>query len=128
MKYKLSDKLKTFINENVLANYRPNIESAIMEAFRTHKCCSFAVSVGSHHTVHGIGFNIIVHQHEIEEEVEPYVWYEREKFDGNPNNYLLVERKTDIGMDHNWCDIHNHTFHDLCSHTTHFMYIEKPEI
>lgn len=50
----------------------------------------------------GAGFywRIVIPKADIKiiEELKPYVWYKREKFDGNPNNYDLIERNYDYSL------------------------------
>lgn len=60
---------------------------------------------------------------EVIEDLKPYVWHSREKWDGNPNNYSVIEFDNDepdlfIGIRTN----------RLVNNTTHFMYIEQPEV
>lgn len=79
---------------------------------------------------HGLQNRLVILKEEIEviEDLKPNIWHLREKFDGNPNRYVLVERieyedgdsfyrisKDDFGITH------------LGVGTTHFMYIERPE-
>lgn len=51
------------------------------------------------------------------EELKPNVWYPRGKFDGNPKNYIIVERTQQGVVYANYKD----TVFDF---THHFMYIE----
>lgn len=56
------------------------------------------------------------------EELEPYKWYPPEKFDGNPNDYILIEMYDDGSV-----DAYSEKLHRLSNITTHFMYIERPQ-
>ncbi len=63
------------------------------------------------------------------DDLNHYVWYEREKFDGNPNGYLLVERCEDEdGLDYFDLSEDGRAKTYLRLETTHFMYIEWPEV
>ena len=48
-------------------------------------------------------------------------WYDREKFDGNPCDYIVVEQCGDEGVNYD-----ANVAHALWNSTTHFMYIKKP--
>lgn len=60
------------------------------------------------------------------------VWYERNKFDGNPNNYLVVEADCsepnaftrDVCVNSGLLNIY--AVHSLSSSTTRFMYLDHP--
>lgn len=70
-------------------------------------------------------FNVRILKSDIEviEDLKPFVWYPREKFDGNPNNYSVIQFDNDepdlfIGI----------PTKSLGNSSTHFMYIERPEV
>lgn len=74
---------------------------------------------------HGLQNRLVILKNDIEviEDLKPYVWHSREKWDGNPNNYSVIEFDNDepdlfIGIRTN----------RLVNNTTHFMYIERPEV
>lgn len=71
-------------------------------------------------TRHGksIQFTLTWDDFEEVEELKPYVWYPRGKFDGNPKNYIIVERTQQGVVYANYKD----TIFDF---THHFMYIER---
>lgn len=78
---------------------------------------------------HGLQNRLVILKNDIEviEDLKPYVWYPREKFDGNPNRYVLVERSDD--EDEEFYDISNEDPSKyLRAYSTHFMYIERPEV
>lgn len=54
------------------------------------------------------------------EPLKPYVWYPAEEFDGNPNNYILLEAD-DTGL----CYLYNFEGNRLSEYRSHFMYIER---
>ena len=54
------------------------------------------------------------------EPLKPYVWYPVEEFDGNPNNYILLEMD-----DNGLCYLYNFESNRLSEYRTHFMYIER---
>lgn len=62
---------------------------------------------------------------EIVEDLKPGVWYPKWMFDGNPNGYLLIE--TYINSDFYASHKEEH-IHSLIDDTSHFMYIERPEV
>lgn len=63
---------------------------------------------------------------EVIEDLKPYVWYPCEKFDGNPNGYVLVERI--VNYDTVAFTICSKMINSLMDVSTHFMYIERPEV
>lgn len=70
-------------------------------------------------------FDALIQKSDIEvlEDLKPYVWYPREKFDGNPNNYSVIQFHNDepdlfIGI----------PTKSLGNSSTHFMYIERPKV
>ena len=58
------------------------------------------------------------------DELKPYVWHPREKFDGNPKGYGVLE----AGRDGELCGATVKPFNSLFDYTTHFMYIEPLEV
>ena len=65
---------------------------------------------------------------EVRDGLKPYVWYSCREFDGNPNNYVLVEKVIDL--DGNFLSAYMNkdiSLHYICPSTTKFMYIERPE-
>ena len=61
---------------------------------------------------------------EVVDELKPCVWYPREEFDGNPNEYLLVEViRNGESYRTSFC---KDDLDSLCFGATHFMYLEKP--
>lgn len=73
-------------------------------------------------------FNVRILKSDIEviEDLKPYVWYPCEKFDGNPNGYVLVERI--VNYDTVAFTICSKMINSLMDVSTHFMYIERPEV
>lgn len=70
----------------------------------------------------GINFvcQLIINKEDIEvrEELKPFVWYDRSEFDGNPDDYILVE-EADTG----YLTIADVGTSDLYSDTERFMYL-----
>ena len=128
MKYKLSDKLNAFLTDNVLPQFKDAIEKKILTSFNESDILlAKTFQVDANKTVYGIEFCIDLMRKDLVEieQLKPYVWYPREKFDGNPNDYFLVETGiaeemyyVSYGMEHN--------LHLLKGDATHFMYIEQP--
>lgn len=64
---------------------------------------------------------------EVKEYLKPYVWYGRGEFDGNPNDYLLLEDVYDFFGDNLAVFYDKNGIHRLGNSTKRFMYIERPE-
>lgn len=74
-------------------------------------------------TDYEFSFRILKSEIEVIEDLKPYVWHSREKWDGNPNNYSVIQFHNDepdlfIGI----------PTKSLGNSSTHFMYIERPEV
>jgi len=87
-KYKLKDQEKF----KKLCELFPRFE----ESFQ--KCCEKYFNDDAYIGVHvsnleSLYWCVTIPKEDIEvvEDLKPYVWYPSEKFDGNPNNYILVE-------------------------------------
>ena len=84
-------------------------------------------SITPKESVTGKYINIEVDKTNFDEVLECGKWYPREKFDGNPNDYLLVEfDMNDVCglqyiVSHKGSDLHN-----LLATANKFMYIKKP--
>lgn len=65
-------------------------------------------------------FDIPKEEFEEKKVLKPYVWYPVEEFDGNPNNYILLERDNN-GL----CYLYNFESNRLSEYRSHFMYIER---
>lgn len=72
----------------------------------------------------GVNIAIFFDENDFEEaeELKPYVWHTRDKWDGNPHNYLIVEIDDD-----NFGQLYPYERNCLCTHTSKFMYIERAE-
>ena len=133
MKYKLSDKLNAFLTDNVLPEHKGGIEKNILDSFgESDILIAKMFSIDAKKTVYGIEFSIALMRSDLVE-IEPLktnVWYEAEKFDGNPNKYLVVEIINNetvlyrVSYRVSYCPPNN--LDHLSEDTTHFMYIEKP--
>lgn len=67
-------------------------------------------------------FSIPKEEFEEKKPLKPYVWYPVEEFDGNPNNYILLEAE---GAGVLRCGLCNFGVNRLRERTSHFMYIER---
>lgn len=107
-----------------------NFESIFQESCRIQMYDSFdfiLVTCTFPDTVFTFDLKIPKGYIEVKEDLKPYVWYDRSEFDGNPNEYALVEKiEEDDG-----CRLFTSTskidIRSLISATTKFMYIERPE-
>lgn len=66
-----------------------------------------------------IGFTLTVAN--FDETLECGKWYDREKFDGNPDDHILLECD-EGGVTYS----RNYSVSELCHDTVKFMYIERP--
>lgn len=123
MKYKLSDKLNAFLTDNVLPEHKGWIENDILDSFgKSDILITKMFQVEASKTMYGVEFCITVMRSDLieVEPLKPYVWYESEKFDGNPEDYPLVESTGET-----YCCTYKLGSKTLYSTTKHFMYIEK---
>ena len=65
-------------------------------------------------------FNIDLDELKYKEDLKPYTWYPKDKFDGNPNNYWLLCKTID-GTLYSFVV----TINSLYSDTEYFMYIDR---
>ena len=121
MKYKLSDRLNAFLNDNVLPKFKGEAENEILGWMESGVGGTYVFWVKPEKSVHGLAFQLYIDEEDIEEiePLKPYVWYEREKFDGNPEDYPLVESTGET-----YCCTYKLGSKTLYSTTKHFMYIE----
>lgn len=79
----------------------------------------------SHETKNNIEFELILHMGLLEEikQLEPYVWYPRSQFDGNPREFFLLELEDK--SDNLWSS--KDSAKELFSDTKLFMYIVPPK-
>lgn len=128
MKYKLSDKLNAFLTDNMLPQYKGEVEQELLNWREDFNHETINTVIFSHKTTHGFAITVTVGQSDfvVIEPLKPYVWYEREKFDGNPNKYVVLERDN-RGRYDSFSTYAQGKDAFLQNNTTHFMYIEKPE-
>ena len=122
MRYKLSDKLNAFLNDNVLSNYRGALERKIVFPFEKDSNLFLnTITIDSQNATYGLTLTVTVTREDLEEiePLKPYVWYPCEKFDGNPKDYPLVESTGET-----YCCTYKLGSKTLYSTTKHFMYIE----
>lgn len=122
MKYKLSDRLNAFLNDNVLAKYKDDVEAELLHWREDFDGETVNLLIFSHKTTHGFAITVTVGQSDfvVVEPLKPYVWYESEKFDGNPEDYPLIESTGET-----YCCTYKLGSKSLYSTTKYFMYIEK---
>lgn len=116
-------KLKKNVVDFVKANVKPEfVDDRIERLIENPPALTWSSRYwfDSRHTIHGktIYFNLNKDDFEEVEELNPYVWYPRGKFDGNPKNYIIVECTQQGVVYANYKD----TIFDF---THHFMYIER---
>lgn len=123
MKYKLSDKLNAFLTDNLSPRRKAIIENHIVETFEeSEDLITHTIEFEKQYTVHGFKLSIEIHRSDLVEvePLKPYVWYDREKWDGNPEDYPLVECTGET-----YCCTYRLGSKTLYSTTKYFMYIEK---
>ncbi len=125
MKYKLSDKLNALLTDTVISQYKETVEKEIIKSFEESDfLLAKSFFVDGKRAVHGFDFDVTIKRSDLVEieQLKPYVWYERAKFDQNPEGYQLVE----YDAEGKYCSICNLGNKVLYSGTTKFMYITKP--
>lgn len=60
---------------------------------------------------------------EVVKELKKNIWYSADKFDGNPNGYIFLQR---IKWAHNFYYSGDNYHNSLHSDCTHFMYLDPP--
>ena len=72
-------------------------------------------------SISGLAISSSVDHEEVEkvEPLKPYVWYDREKWDGNPNKLDVIELSKEC------IDVYSE-YPNINYDTTHFMYIKRP--
>lgn len=126
MKYKLSDKLNALLTDTVISQYKGTVEKGIIQSFEESDfLLAKSFFVDGKRAVHGFDFDVTIKRSDLVEieTLKPYVWYERAKFDGNPNDYVLIELDED-GEWNLYEPLACNNF--LSDSTTKFMYIDKP--
>ena len=129
MKYKLSDKLNALLTDTVISQYKETVEKGIIQSFEESDfLLAKSFFVDGKRAVHGFDFDVTIKRSDLVEieQLKPYVWYPREKFDGNPNDYLLAEKFPSALSFEEAFNLCWKKIHILANNTTHFMYIEKP--
>lgn len=117
-------KLRKNIRDFLTANVRPFLLEKWIERIEraaTDRTANYW-RFDTHETVTGVEFSLTVAPIDFEEveELKPYTWYPKEKWDGNPKGLIL------IGLDSrtNALGISKDT-PNLGELSTHFMYIER---
>lgn len=123
-------KLKQNVVDFIKANVKPEFVDHHIEMLIENPpspTWSSRLWFDSCHTIHGktIYFNLNKDDFEEVEELKLYVWYPREKFEGNPNKYWLVESDSK-----KHCKIYTAPYQTerLSPTADYFMYIEPLEV
>lgn len=122
------------LKENALnflkANIKPEcLEECVkgIEANASLYGCANHWRISNYQTIHGVSidFGLPKDCFEEVEELKLYVWYPREKFEGNPNKYWLVESDSK-----KHCKIYTAPYQTerLSPTADYFMYIEPLEV
>lgn len=122
----LQEKLDALSDENKFSERLQVIcEKEILDDFDYIIVCFGILSIG----ITKLSIRILKSEIEVIEDLKPYVWYPSQKFDENPNRYVLVERTEDEDEDDELYDISEDDFGitHLGVGTTHFMYIQRPD-
>lgn len=75
------------------------------------------------YAVTGKHINLTLSPENFDEVIECGKWYPRDRFDGNPCEYILLEM---CMTDYVEASVKDERAHHLWDSTTHFMYIKKP--
>ena len=121
IKYKLNDDVKDFIKSIVKPEFVDDYITDIENKAKDIENLKIGINCGF--TKSGISLTIYLYRNDrftTVEELNPYVWYPAEKWNGNPNNYILVEM-TDNG---NIYCVEEHPDR-LYTHATHFMFLKR---
>ena len=118
---KLNENIVVFLKTTVKPDCVDRLISDI-ERNATYFMKGQANHVPLYKDVTDIKLSIYLTGDDFHEELEPYKWYPPEKFDGNPNDYILIEMYDDGSV-----DAYSEKLHRLSNITTHFMYIERPQ-
>lgn len=128
-KYKLKDKvlqekLDALSDENKFSEQlQVTCEKEILDDFDFINVCFGILSNG----ITKGNIRIMKSEIEVIEDLKPYVWYPRQKFDSNPNRYVLVERIKDEYDEFYDISADDYGITHLGFKVTHFMYIERLE-
>ena len=122
-------KLKKSVREFLKANVKPDHFDKVVKYIETEatRDLKYYWTIAEEESAFNkrVDFRLMVNDFEEVEELKPNVWYTKDKFDGNPKDYWLVE----IGN----CNT-GHIFKGegknkyLGGATIHFMYIEPLEV
>lgn len=118
---KLNENIVEFLKKTVKPDCVDRLISDI-ERNATYFMKGQANHVPLYKDVTDIKLSIYLTGDDFHEELETHIWYPREKFDGNPNDYILIEM-----YDNGSVDAYSEKLHRLSNITTHFMYIERPQ-
>lgn len=131
LKKNVVDFLMLKVDSHVVEEILRDLERLLSESTPTsNRWRSLAFSIKKEESKFGCEFTFEFSHDDFEEaqeseELKPNVWYKREKWDGNPKRYWLVER-----CDNGLLFINRDTedIDCLLYKTTHFMYIEPLEV
>lgn len=119
-KYKIVGELREFLDANVNPEDREEIDNWVINGDWD---LPFELSACHSRFNRTIKFSVTNNDFEAIEELKPNVWYDRDKWDDNPNNYALIE----VNGSNCWYLYKpNNSNRCLGGSTVKFMYIEKP--
>ena len=118
-------KLKTYVVEQVNKVVKDEyLKSVVNESQREIKSNPLVkIEIEESMSKCGLDLTLTIHRYDFYEveDLKTGVWYPVSKFDGNPNNYWVIEYFSDDS-----CGVSNGiNGNELCSVTTHFMYIKS---
>ena len=122
-------KLKKNVREFLKANVKPDHFDKVVKYIETEatRDLKYYWAIAEEESVFNkqVDFRLMVNDFEEVEELKLYVWYPREKFEGNPNKYWLVESDSK-----KHCKIYTAPYQTerLSPTADYFMYIEPLEM
>lgn len=122
----LQEKLDALSDEKKFSELlQATCEKEILDDFDYINVCFGILS----NVITKLSIRILKSEIEVIEDLKPYVWYPSQKFDENPNRYVLVERIEDEDEDSSFYILSGDDYGitHLGFTTTHFMYIERLE-
>lgn len=132
-KYRIVGQLRTFLNDNVLSKHMEDVEKRVLSVWEgvlnpEGQFTLNLVIINPEESVYGMYLQFTVKGEDFEkvEVLKPNVWYERKEWDRNPKKYLVVERFH--GGDEYEVSYAETAKKFLLATTTHFMYLEEPQV
>ena len=120
-------KLKKNVREFLKANVKPDHFDKVVKYIETEatRDLKYYWAIAEEESVFNkqVDFRLMVNDFEEVEELKTGVWYPRERFDGNPKNYLIIERNK-----YNNYSLFDFDRDTLLIETWFFMYLEPLEV